>query len=281
MSYNSNKIKNFVINQVTHTNITDKVSSHIITEIKHWRKSEWKKVENACFVTRKYNLQKLNLIANQSLTISERIKYRPNTQVIIPTTGKYLYMQRNLQRLIEISSADQLSVRIIFDGVDITNPIISKISKDLSNSKLDYQIVLTPKNLGYKESMYMLLSQLSYHKPQYTVFMDDDAFIIKENHIKVLKQKLEQNNKIEAISGLAVDTMNGSILHDFFNIDSDIKLIQRALEKGVQLDKPHIHGGGGITMMKTNDFIKRLEQSLKNGYLFGPLVSGYARKEKK
>jgi hypothetical protein len=158
---------------------------------------------------------------------------------------------------------------IIFDGVD---------SKSFRVDDDSCIIFRNPRNKGYlraiKTALDFVRNNFLDTEDIYAGFLDDDARLLDVEHYLKLIKLLERGYVV--VSGLAVDANSGYLLHDFFNIPTNIEVVNRAREMGIDISRRHIHGGGGGCLTRLPFLREGVEVALVNDCLLGPTLSALA-----
>lgn len=251
---------------------TSAIGNQMLSEIQHWGDKEY---EMLIKVYTKAKPTSKQVPKNSLVLIDKSIKSKFDTLIILPTKGVFPKFISNLQQSIKIIPQN-ICLCIVLDGV-IDPILINKVNKILKSSNISYALFNTNKNVGYVHAVKYGYEFMVNPDVIYTGFLDDDAFITRDNHYDFLTNELKTNRNLYAISGLAVDKNNGNLIHDFFNLSNDYDYYQSLISLQVLIDKPHIHGGGGAMLMRQPDFLDSVNESLRLGTLIGPTISSLAR----
>jgi len=250
---------------------TSNIGKKMVAQVSNWNSKEFE------FITKIYTKEKFQWGAkeNNLVLLDKNIKSDYSSLILLPTKCEHPDYLSNIYRATRVITSD-ICLGVILDGVP-NKLLVEKIHKILQDSDINYALYSSEVNVGYVYAIKFAYDSLFTERIRYVGFLDDDAYITRDDHYKFLIKGLEQKPNIYAISGLAVDKNNGGVLHDFFNLGTDFEFYKQLQLSKVFLDRPHIHGGGGAMLMRQPDFLFSVNESLKHGTMIGPTISSLAR----
>lgn len=258
---------------------TKLVAKDLGLEIEGWTDAQWNKVIDL-FQPNQELLKQQHPIVSPFKLMESRVKGSLNKSIllVLPSAGTYPHFLPNLQRLCEVldSTSQVAKLAVVLDGEQAMKKKDEVISV-IDEHDISYNVLGNDRSVGYKGSILQALDCVQTSKYCYIGFIDDDAFITQDDHYNKMIKALEDPS-VFAVSGLAVDTFRpGSRIHSFFNIPNSYSFFIEAQNRGYDLTKPHIHGGGGACLARADDFREALNISTENELLLGPTISALGR----
>lgn len=258
---------------------TQKVYKNLNRELQKWTPLQWGTILG---YFRKNPPQRLNLPRGYITPIQEKISHNQFDYLIIMPLGGAKDYRKNLRRLLTVMShtVSRGCLAVVIDNQDPDRRILQEVEKILLKTNLPYNLYCTKKRIGYIPAVNEVITAIKKSHFKYIGFVDDDAYLLNNHHYNILISILENQNRISAVSGLAVDNDSSSVIHNFFNLTNKYSFFKKVKSLQYNLSKPHIHGGGGGCLLKSNFFMASLKKSIQYKTLLGPTISAVSKARK-
>lgn len=202
----------------------------------------------------------------------------PPISIILPSNCVGVRQKDGIIRALTThQNTEDTRLTVVLDGIGTKDAAVEEISQ-VARETRNARVLSTRRSVGYLAA---IAAGIEYGPscPSFTGFIDDDATPLHgDEHFSTLAELLSSNSMLFATGGLAQDIdQPDNPLHSFFNTPNSYSFFADSLRFGIDLTKPHVHGGGGATLMRTNDFVKCLNFARNRGILLGPTISALGR----
>jgi len=280
--------------KILDTSYTKDVYRAILEEVSHWNDDivnciiqKFKIYRRFCSLPKK----RANISGNHQsiLLLFGNFKRNVDGIILLPTSLEisstiFFLNFRSVLDSLSFSKVNSfiIGLGIIFDvNSEVDCGILEELKVLLTNSEIPYFVLKNPLQLGYVDSLAAALKFCKkegiYSDRLLCGFVDDDVYLTDGSHYLKLAELLIKDDNFFAVSGLACDRNTGNVLHDFFNLPTDIQIVKRARKRGFSLTRPHIHGGGAGCLMRMRDFNDAVEVARTKNLLLGPAISALGR----